>query len=150
MRGLAVHVSSPGIKALDIWDVPVASIVAAGSIGEVLDDLTAAKIAYIDAPISGAVITYYSYSGALADTTNFVPAQKTIVMIASLAGVAATDEFRLISTNAGELAIARINFIDGAFRAGFHGCLMCDGTNNKFYNRTGGAETLNLYGMSLP
>lgn len=47
------HSGSPGIRAVDVWDVLVSAITQAGSIGENLDDYTAARAAAIDELLAG-------------------------------------------------------------------------------------------------
>jgi len=148
------HSGSPGIRAVDVWDVLVASITTVGSIGEVLDDLTAAKIAFIDAAISAGKLSAYSYGPtSLANGAAYAPAAGTIVLHAYIDNnISALDDWSFA------LKVSTEESIDtyGATQKGnealnyrsISAVMYCDGTAS-FRNDVGVAADITLWGLSI-
>ena len=129
------------MAAIDVWDVLVAAIVTPGSIGEVLDDLTAAKIAFIDQAISLFQFSvYYHTIAPLAANTEYVPAAGTIMMSVSSTRVA-LGNLQLKET--GQVIFSNLA----------NSCMVitayCDGTAMRIKNNFGGDATIHIRGLTM-
>lgn len=89
----------------------------------------------------GPQFSKYSYSGALAASALYKPADKTIVMTAHLVA-SAKLEIRCVSSGTGGI-------IATATAYGFVGAVYCDGTDTGFQNTDAGSQTLTLYGLTM-
>ena len=116
--------SSPGVKALDVWDVLVAQITTPASIGELLDE---------------PVLTDYMYNTPLASGAQFGPPNKTIIISALLTVAAKLEVYAILQLLKAVPAATEFGHV-GPF-LGISGFLL------KFKNTDGGSQNLMLVGV---
>lgn len=85
----------------------------------------------------------YNYSGALASGVTYIPAAKTIIMMASLAHIQDLDIYDALTPVrvGGESC--------GVSEYGYVGCIYCDGSDVGFKNTNIAAGGLILWGVSM-
>ncbi|GAG63150.1 unnamed protein product [marine sediment metagenome] len=129
--------NTPGVKALDVWDVLITQITKAGSIGELLDDY------------AGHQLTPYSYGPTnLAGPGSYIPPANTIVFIAHLVGASITEDGKFYFYDGDNIFLdAYVNKNDQYCRT-MVGLMFCDGTN-KFSNGLVTDHNLILHGVTM-
>lgn len=129
-----MRASAPAMKAIDVWDVLVTAITQVGSIGEVLDDLTAVKIAFIDGSIVAIPLTRPQCEvtqGTLGGSSEII--FDADIVVNTFTGEDTNLELLTVYNSAIEILIDG----DGAC----HSCsLPCDGTNQKIRNISGAGK----------
>jgi len=140
-------------------DTAIPGVPTAASMNKLIKDFVDAAISAIDttamrgtdsgflaANYLGLQFTPYTYYGAIAAGASYVPAAKTIVMVANMSGIDAADDFELLYDT---IPVASVTNANGPTLRGFYGAIYCEGTNIKFKNNDDAQNNLALEGVTM-
>jgi len=152
-----VRATAPAMRPVDVWDVPTASIIVVGSIGEAMKALPAAVAAVPGtnnaflAASAGLQTAAFEYGPtSLADGATYVPAAGTLVYDATLKDAAVADSADFYVLDAGNTVLVdAFNLGQSNQKRGIGIPIYCDGTDIGFKNNSGDARDLHLFGLSF-